>query len=196
MSVSVNFFNPLNTSVQVGDLLYYTEPLKNQSGHNHPTDPTSTGLILLGEITQITHGIPPAIFTMIGSAAIGTNTITLSGTNSNIVPTMGVAGLGIVANDTVTSITGNNLVIGSNTTLDLVDEIITFSTTPALEVSVITVGVPLSSTVYGAYYFFSKNNSANLTSLVGYYAEVEIRNNSTTEAEIYRLTTDFSQSSR
>jgi hypothetical protein len=46
------------------------------------------------------------------------------------------------------------------------------------------------------YYFFSKDNEVNLTSLVGYYSRVQIRNNSLTEAEIFSITADFAESSR
>ena len=121
-AATISFPNKINISVQVGDNLLYTIPISNQSGVNHPTNPTSTQPILLGVIT-----------------AIGT----WSGTAQTI-----------------------------------------------------TVGTILNSVVGSAHYFFSKDNNANLTSLVGYYAEVEIRNNSTTEAEIYQITTDFSESSK
>ncbi len=60
----------------------------------------------------------------------------------------------------------------------------------------VTVGSIVNSVVASAHYFFSKDNNANLTSLVGYFAEVEIRNNSTLEAEMYQITTDFSESSK
>ena len=72
----------------------------------------------------------------------------------------------------------------------------------AAERSLVCVAKPLAGTIYDidtcdeVYYFFSKDNEANLTSLVGYYAEVEIRNNSLTEAEMFSITTDFSESSR
>ena len=69
--------------------------------------------------------------------------------------------------------------------------------------SLVCVQFPLATTVEtlsqcndDVYYFFSKDNEANLTSLIGYYAEVEIRNNSLTEAEMFSITTDFSESSR
>lgn len=42
---------------------------------------------------------------------------------------------------------------------------------------------------------FSKNNKANLSSPLGYYAEVKITNDSTTEAELYAVTMDMFQSS-
>ena len=111
---------------------------------------------------------------------------------------MVVSGLGIPIGTEVTAYdkTTNSITINSVTTIEFTDEILTFNTTPTLEVSWIQIDNPLASTVQNAYYFFSKDNSANLTSLAGYYAEIEIRNDSTIEAEMFRITTDFSQSSR
>tara|TARA_R100000234_G_scaffold39296_1_gene23390 strand:+ start:646 stop:1011 length:366 start_codon:yes stop_codon:yes gene_type:complete len=47
-----------------------------------------------------------------------------------------------------------------------------------------------------SFYFFSKDNKANLSSLVGYYAEVEMKNESTSEAELYQVGSDISESSK
>lgn len=44
--------------------------------------------------------------------------------------------------------------------------------------------------------FFSKDNRANMTSLLGYYAEVEISNNSTEKAEIFAVGTEIFESSK
>tara|TARA_R100000995_G_scaffold84572_1_gene63706 strand:- start:2661 stop:3023 length:363 start_codon:yes stop_codon:yes gene_type:complete len=46
------------------------------------------------------------------------------------------------------------------------------------------------------YYFFSKDNKANLSSLVGYYAEVEMKNESTSEVELYQVGSQISESSK
>ena len=43
---------------------------------------------------------------------------------------------------------------------------------------------------------FSKNKSANNTSLVGYFAEVKLRNNSTDRAELFALSSEVAQSSK
>tara|TARA_R110002072_G_scaffold19596_1_gene72548 strand:- start:1686 stop:2057 length:372 start_codon:yes stop_codon:yes gene_type:complete len=121
-AATISFPNKINISVQIGDNLYYSVPIDNQSGVNHPSNATSTQPILLGVIT--------AIGTWNGSA------------------------------------------------------------------QTVTVGSIVNSVVGSAHYFFSKDNNANLTSLVGYFAEVEIRNNSTIEAEMYQITTDFTESSK
>jgi len=44
--------------------------------------------------------------------------------------------------------------------------------------------------------FFSKDNRANMTSLLGYYAEVEVKNNSTEKAEIYAMGSEIFESSK
>lgn len=43
---------------------------------------------------------------------------------------------------------------------------------------------------------FSKDNKANLSSLLGYYAMAEIRNNSTEKAEMFGIAADFVESSK
>jgi hypothetical protein len=44
--------------------------------------------------------------------------------------------------------------------------------------------------------FFSKDNRANMTSLLGYYAQVEIKNNSTEEAELFSVGSEIFESSK
>lgn len=44
--------------------------------------------------------------------------------------------------------------------------------------------------------FFSKDNRANMTSLLGYYAEVEIKNNATEEAELFSVGSEIFESSK
>jgi hypothetical protein len=46
------------------------------------------------------------------------------------------------------------------------------------------------------YYFFAKDNSVNLTSITGYYAEVEFKNNSTKKAELFATACDVVESSK
>ena len=43
---------------------------------------------------------------------------------------------------------------------------------------------------------FSKNKEANNTSLIGYYAEVTLKNNSTKEAELFALSSEIAESSK
>ena len=48
----------------------------------------------------------------------------------------------------------------------------------------------------GDFVMFSKNNQVNLSSLLGYYAEAKFINNSPHEAELFAVSTEFSESSK
>ena len=57
----------------------------------------------------------------------------------------------------------------------------------------------LSSGLYPSssdYIFFSKDNKANQASVLGYYAKVQLKNNSKTEAEIFGVSDDAFESSK
>ena len=43
---------------------------------------------------------------------------------------------------------------------------------------------------------FSKDNAANMSSVVGYYAEVEMTNDSNEKAKLFAVSTDISESSK
>ena len=47
-----------------------------------------------------------------------------------------------------------------------------------------------------SFIMFSKDNKANMSSLLGYYASVEFRNNSTDKAELFNVGTVFTESSK
>ena len=59
------------------------------------------------------------------------------------------------------------------------------------EQNAITSGVGL-----GDFIMFSKSNQANLSSLLGYYAEATLLNNSPYEAELFAVSTEVSESSK
>ena len=48
----------------------------------------------------------------------------------------------------------------------------------------------------GDFIFFSKDNIANMSTALGYYAEVVLKNNSTTEAELFSIGCDMFESSK
>ena len=47
-----------------------------------------------------------------------------------------------------------------------------------------------------SYIFFSKDNQVNVSSLLGYYASVKFKNNSTTEAEMFSTACEINESSK
>ena len=48
----------------------------------------------------------------------------------------------------------------------------------------------------GVFILFSKDNKVNLSSILGYYAEVKLVNNSTTQAELFSVGLDMFESSK
>ena len=106
-SITLNFNNDLNTSVQVGDIAYYTNDAKGNV------------LVKMGAITNITS-----------------NSITCQISGNTVRPT----------ND--------------------------------------------------SFILFTKDNKANLTSLVGYFAEVQFRNDSQDYAELFSVGSEVFESSK
>tara|TARA_R110000822_G_scaffold194898_5_gene333100 strand:+ start:27 stop:422 length:396 start_codon:yes stop_codon:yes gene_type:complete len=49
---------------------------------------------------------------------------------------------------------------------------------------------------YYSYFMFAKNNKVNTSGLTGYYAEVEMKNDSTEEIELYAVNSEVVQSSK
>jgi len=63
----------------------------------------------------------------------------------------------------------------------------------------ITCSTNLSSSLYPGYndfILFSKDNKANMSSLLGYYAEVTLRNDSKGKAEMFQVSADYFDSSK
>ena len=89
---------------------------------------------------------------------------------------------------------------GNGSTVQFADNAIKLG--PIVDVSYInnTITVDLAnSTVLPStndFIFFAKDNRANMTSLLGYYNEVEMTNNSTSKAELYSVGTEIVESSK
>jgi len=65
--------------------------------------------------------------------------------------------------------------------------------------SFLDINTNLPSAMYpytGDFILFSKDNKANLSSMLGYYAEVKMVNDSNDKAELFRVSADYSESSK
>ena len=67
-------------------------------------------------------------------------------------------------------------------------------TVPAQIICNMPIGNDLPSS--GSFIMFSKDNKANMSSILGYYAEVTFRNDSKTEAELFSVGTEVFESSK
>ena len=89
---------------------------------------------------------------------------------------------------------------GNGSTVQFADNVVKLG--PIVDVNYVnnTITVDLAnSTVLPStndFIFFAKDNRANMTSLLGYYNEVEMTNNSTSKAELYSAGTEIVESSK
>ena len=74
--------------------------------------------------------------------------------------------------------------------------IITYVNPNGLEFWCDTLLPPGSYPSASDYIFFSKDNKANQSNVLGYYAKVQLKNNSKDEAEIFNVTADVFESSK
>ena len=91
--------------------------------------------------------------------------------------------------NTSSSFTKIGLVKGINNATSLDDG--TETTTLTCEIDT-TTPVPTTSD----FIFFSKDNKVNLTSLLGYFASVKFKNNSTSKAEMFSIGCEIAESSK
>ena len=84
---------------------------------------------------------------------------------------------------------GNNTKIGEVASITIND-----SNQQVISVTTTLSGIGSLST--NSFIFFSKDNKANLSSLLGYYADVKFKNDSTIEAELYSIGMDTFNSSK
>ena len=66
----------------------------------------------------------------------------------------------------------------------------------AISGMVVTVGNSLATVPSGAFILFSKDNKANMSSVLGYYAEVKLKNTSTDYCELFSVGVEAFESSK
>jgi hypothetical protein len=66
------------------------------------------------------------------------------------------------------------------------------------ETTTLTCEIDTTTPVPGTndFIFFSKDNKVNLTSLLGYFASIKFKNNSTSKAEIFAVSCEIAESSK
>jgi len=119
-SITVNFTNEINESVQLGDILFYVNTTTDTM-QDGTAIPHSDNIIEVGIITAINYA---------------TGVITAEIENSTALPTS------------------------------------------------------------SSFFLFAKDNRANMTSLLGYYAEVKMKNNATIKAELFSVGSEIFESSK
>ena len=86
--------------------------------------------------------------------------------------------------------------IGGFTTGGPIVEIGTVVTIPSQYIITCNIDFETVRPSASDFILFSKDNQANMASLLGYYAEVHLKNNATVKAEIFSVGSEFSESSK
>ena len=68
--------------------------------------------------------------------------------------------------------------------------------TPTLTVRTSDTLAGFPETLNNQFIFFSKDNKVNLTSILGYFASVKFKNNSTSKAEMFSIGCEITESSK
>lgn len=121
--------------------------------------------------------------------------ITLQGTTLNTSAQIG----DIVYYASPAAVTGgfSSAAYGDIVTVGAINAIAFNGGTPQNQV-VISVDIPdnVPNPGSGDFLFFSKDNKANSNGVLGYYALVKMENDSTTDAELFSVATEFFESSK
>jgi hypothetical protein len=176
-----------NKSMQVGDVIYKVTPSSSGGITTADINGSST-LEKIGVIKQIVDWNN-------GNGATGTN---YGNINGNISSGIAYAMFPIDLDGDGTNETGdNNTYWANNTEISWnVDNSIITTGHGSYAVVIDIEGYESIVPTVDDYYFFSKDNNVNMSSITGYYAEVEFENNSTNKAEFFATACEITESSK
>ena len=192
----LSFSNPINVSAQVGDIAYYA-PIAIAAGGSGSGGFNQSGDIY--EIGRIDTVVQPNTSFTLPTDISAAGAITLATPNPNMVPGMTVNGQHITSATVISTINSTGQITltpsvtanANNSTVDW-----TYSTGNVSYIKCdITPGAG-SVPSQGDFIMFAKDNAVNLSSVLGYYAEVTFNNNSREEAELFSIGSDVFESSK
>jgi len=176
----------VNKSMQVGDIVYKVSNTSSTGGISTADSSGSSTLMKLGIIKQIVDWNN-------GNGAASTNHGTINGTTStgiaNAIFPIDLDGDG---NNEI----GNDSVYWESGWTDTEPIGIISQGKGSYAIVIDNAGFELTIPTINDYYFFAKENSVNLTSMTGYYGEVEFKNNSKNKAELFSIACDITESSK
>ena len=94
---------------------------------------------------------------------------------------------------TVNSVGGFNQSTGTTIEIGVIKDIIIQDSSTIV---IFEQNSGVQTPTYNDFFFFSKDNSVNMSSILGYYGEVEFKNNSTSKAEMFATACGLSESSK
>ena len=221
--LKLTFSHEVNVSAQEGDILYFCNPTENESANNEIIklgeiiDISRTPFIhsIAGKLSALISGPPSTSFISLYTVNQGVDEgmgIECIESGSTAIPAVlpqevfspgttiatGVNHLGATGTTFTTSVAALDTVGGENYKFQL--------TTPGNT----TLEVEMEDADYASYFsggcapcltsasflLFSKDNDANLSSMLGYYANVGFKNFSRGQVELFSVNTEVTQSSK
>ena len=221
--LKLTFSHEVNVSAQEGDILYFCNPTENESANNEIIklgeiiDISRTPFIhsIAGKLSALISGPPSTSFINLYTVNQGVDEgmgIECIESGSTAIPAVlpqevfspgttiatGVNHLGATGTTFTTSVAALDTVGGENYKFQL--------TTPGNT----TLEVEMEDADYASYFsggcapcltsasflLFSKDNDANLSSMLGYYANVGFKNFSSSQVELFSVNTEVTQSSK
>jgi len=192
----LSFSNPINVSAQVGDIAYYA-PIALAAGRAGSGGFDQSGDIYeIGRIDTVVQ--PNTSFTLPTEISLG-GVITLVTPNPNIVQGMTVEGEHITSSTVISSIGGSGqITLNPSVTATANNSTVDWTYSSGNASYIICTITPSAGSVpsHGDFIMFAKDNAVNLSSVLGYYAEVTFNNNSREEAELFSIGSDVFESSK
>ena len=188
--ITLRFSHEINTSAQIGDVLYFT-PTTTVGATNFKEGGT---IFEIGPIVSITRG-GESYKQRVDVSTAGASTF-LGIQNSNIVEGMDVSGVGMSPSAQTFNINYPSVLFTPPPTSTNNNVNLTFSL--PINTSIIKCELSPSPNLPdpGDFIMFSKDNAINMTSVLGYYAKVEFKNDSTDEAELFSIGSEIFESSK
>ena len=177
--------DPQLTGAMVGDSVYYIDStdLTGASGESGGTNSNANNVIHMGTISGFSGSWNILVDTASLSFTMPTSSdyvFFTKNNNHNMASVLGYYAQVKFTNDSS----------GSSTSFSIVVD----TAIPYLGVGAVDLGftMPTSSD----YVFFTKNNNHDMASLLGYYAQVQFENDSTTAAELFSVGMEVAESSK
>ena len=149
-------------------------------------------------IITLTFNWPLNVSVQIGDTAYYCDTINLNGFDTGITSVASAPNYSVMASGARG--VGNNIdpTIGSD--IIQIGEIVDISQWNGTTASIDCFWDPDPPLAFGptvnAFILFSKDNKANLSTILGYYADIEFKNNSIDEAELFSVGSNIFESSK
>lgn len=199
-TISITFNNPLNTSLQIGDTVYYV-PTNSIGNFDTAQQPN---MIEIGQVTNIINPGGPVVTysTTLPNNYVSPNISVLTFNNplpspSDIQIGMSVSSVVLAPNTIVTAWNSQigTVSLSPPTTIPApLGTVFNFST--PTEIHVFNSVNPIPTPNPGDFIMFAKDRVANTSGIIGYYADIKLINNSTNKAEMFAISSGVIESSK